>query len=71
VQPERIIGALALLCAFLAGALARDLLVPFAAAAGDMIVRADVLVIVRALEQQAHATKDIAREVRDAGRNCK
>lgn len=71
-------SALALLCAVLVGALARDLVVPSVSAEDDVIRRSDVTTILRALEKladaankQAEATKDVAREVRDAGRNGK
>jgi hypothetical protein len=63
--------ALALLSALLAGALARDLIVDRARAADDVITRSDVTAIMRALEAQARATADVAREVREAGRACR
>lgn len=54
-------AALALLCALLAGALAHDLLVPTAGAQEDALRRSDVTAIVRALERQADATKELVR----------
>ncbi len=63
--------ALALAGALLLGALLRDLLVSPARAEDDVIRRTDVTSIVRALEKQAEATRDLAREVRDAGRGCR
>jgi hypothetical protein len=64
--------------AVLAGAVARDLFVGRAGAEEDALRRQDVVQIVRALEAQASATKelvgatkDVGREVREAGRNCK
>lgn len=62
---NKITIALALLCTFLAGALARDLLVPRAlAASSDPVTHGDIDRVVRALET-------IGREVRDAGKSCR
>jgi|GEM_PF-4289401 len=55
---------LALLCALLAGALARDLLVAPVRAEEDALRRSDVTAIVRALERQADATKELVRATR-------
>jgi hypothetical protein len=76
---------LVIAASFLAGALARDLIVGRADAAEDVLRRDDVLSIVRALENQARslehqvsanerqadATRDLARSVGDLSRNCK
>jgi hypothetical protein len=64
-------AALLLCAAFLAGVLARDVFVDRASASGDALTRGDLDRVVRALEAQAKATGEVAREVRDAGRACK
>ena len=65
------ITALALLCTLLGGALARDLCVARAGAEEGALRRPDVERIVKALEDQARATRELAREVREAGRGRK
>lgn len=61
--------ALALLCAFLAGIVARDALIPAARADESRGFRAqDVRQLVRAVERTADATKAVAEAVRASKR---
>lgn len=65
-------AALALLCALLLGALARDAFTAQPArASSEALTRSDVNAIVRALQDNAKANAEVARAVADVARSCR